>query len=105
MRPARAPSSPPPSASCSSGQAAREPVVLTLPPDKVPSHWRHTDRSRQSSPAIGCRTTRLVRTIARRTRKLLPRPLRMTPPRDAVVDIGHVHLKVSDLDRAIGFYR
>ncbi len=29
----------------------------------------------------------------------------MTPPRDAVVDIGHVHLKVSDLDRAIGFYR
>src|SRR5436853_7413864 len=24
---------------------------------------------------------------------------------DARVDIGHVHLKVSDLDRAIGFYR
>jgi catechol 2,3-dioxygenase len=32
------------------------------------------------------------------------RPLRVTPPRDAVADIGHVHLKVSDIDRAIGFY-
>jgi catechol 2,3-dioxygenase len=26
-------------------------------------------------------------------------------PIDADVDIGHVHLKVADLDRAIGFYR
>src|SRR5829696_9329369 len=26
-------------------------------------------------------------------------------PLDPRVDIGHVHLKVSDLDRAIGFYR
>ncbi|MBI1798389.1 MAG: VOC family protein [Candidatus Eisenbacteria bacterium] len=26
-------------------------------------------------------------------------------PIDARVDIGHVHLKVADLDRAIGFYR
>src|SRR3954454_2251605 len=26
-------------------------------------------------------------------------------PIDPRVDIGHVHLKVSDLDRAIGFYR
>ena len=24
---------------------------------------------------------------------------------DPRIDIGHVHLKVSDLDRAIGFYR
>ena len=24
---------------------------------------------------------------------------------DPRVDIGHVHLKVSDIDRAIGFYR
>src|SRR6476661_10442052 len=24
---------------------------------------------------------------------------------DSAVDIGHVHLKVADLDRAIGFYR
>jgi catechol 2,3-dioxygenase len=29
----------------------------------------------------------------------------MKPPRDAVADIGHVHLKVSDLQRAISFYR
>src|SRR5215212_3502932 len=26
-------------------------------------------------------------------------------PLDSRVDIGHVHLKVSDLERAIGFYR
>jgi catechol 2,3-dioxygenase len=26
-------------------------------------------------------------------------------PLDARVDIGHVHLKVADLDRAVGFYR
>jgi catechol 2,3-dioxygenase len=29
----------------------------------------------------------------------------MTEPIDARVDIGHVHLKVSDIDRALGFYR
>jgi predicted enzyme related to lactoylglutathione lyase len=29
----------------------------------------------------------------------------MQPGDEAVVDIGHVHLKVSDLERAIGFYR
>ena len=29
----------------------------------------------------------------------------MTEPIDPAVDIGHVHLKVADLDRAIGFYR
>jgi catechol 2,3-dioxygenase len=29
----------------------------------------------------------------------------MTSPLDPRVDIGHVHLKVADLDRAIGFYR
>ena len=29
----------------------------------------------------------------------------MTEPIDPGVDIGHVHLKVSDLDRALGFYR
>ena len=29
----------------------------------------------------------------------------MTEPIDPGVDIGHVHLKVADLDRAIGFYR
>ncbi len=32
----------------------------------------------------------------------------MGPPRDPVdpgVDIGHVHLKVADLERALGFYR
>jgi catechol 2,3-dioxygenase len=27
------------------------------------------------------------------------------PPIDPRVDIGHVHLKVADLDRALGFYR
>src|SRR5512139_1320996 len=29
----------------------------------------------------------------------------MTEPIDAGVSIGHVHLKVADLDRALGFYR
>ena len=29
---------------------------------------------------------------------------RMADPIDPRVDIGHVHLKVADLDRAIGFY-
>jgi catechol 2,3-dioxygenase len=29
----------------------------------------------------------------------------MAAPIDPAVDIGHVHLKVADLDRAIGFYR
>ncbi len=29
----------------------------------------------------------------------------MAEPIDPNVDIGHVHLKVSDLDRAVGFYR
>jgi catechol 2,3-dioxygenase len=29
----------------------------------------------------------------------------MTEPIDPRVDVGHVHLKVSDLDRALGFYR
>ena len=29
----------------------------------------------------------------------------MAAPIDAGVDIGHVHLKVADIDRAIGFYR
>jgi catechol 2,3-dioxygenase len=29
----------------------------------------------------------------------------MAQPIDPGVDIGHVHLKVSDLDRAVGFYR
>ncbi len=29
----------------------------------------------------------------------------MQPGGEAVADIGHVHLKVSDLERAIGFYR
>jgi catechol 2,3-dioxygenase len=29
----------------------------------------------------------------------------MQPGREPVADIGHVHLKVSDLERAIGFYR
>ena len=29
----------------------------------------------------------------------------MTEPLDPAVDIGHVHLKVADIDRAIGFYR
>jgi catechol 2,3-dioxygenase len=29
----------------------------------------------------------------------------MTEPIDPRVDIGHVHLKVSDVDRALGFYR
>jgi catechol 2,3-dioxygenase len=29
----------------------------------------------------------------------------VTAPIDPGVDIGHVHLKVADLDRAIGFYR
>ena len=29
----------------------------------------------------------------------------MTEPIDPAVDIGHVHLKIADLDRAIGFYR
>ncbi len=29
----------------------------------------------------------------------------MTEPIDARVSIGHVHLKVADLDRALGFYR
>jgi len=29
----------------------------------------------------------------------------MAEPIDPGVDIGHVHLKVSDLDRAVGFYR
>jgi catechol 2,3-dioxygenase len=29
----------------------------------------------------------------------------VTEPIDPAVDIGHVHLKVADLDRAIGFYR
>src|SRR5918999_2599392 len=29
----------------------------------------------------------------------------MTEPIDPGVDIGHVHLKVSDLERALGFYR
>ena len=29
----------------------------------------------------------------------------MTTPIDAGVRVGHVHLKVADLDRAIGFYR
>jgi catechol 2,3-dioxygenase len=29
----------------------------------------------------------------------------MTEPIDPRVDIGHVHLKVSDIDRALGFYR
>jgi len=28
-----------------------------------------------------------------------------TPPIDPGVDVGHVHLKVADLDRALGFYR
>ena len=28
-----------------------------------------------------------------------------SPPLDAGVDIGHVHLKVSDLDRSVAFYR
>lgn len=26
-------------------------------------------------------------------------------PNEVVADIGHVHLKVSDLERGIGFYR
>jgi catechol 2,3-dioxygenase len=30
---------------------------------------------------------------------------RMTEPIDPRTDIGHVHLKVADLERAIGFYR
>src|SRR5687767_6675461 len=30
---------------------------------------------------------------------------RMTEPIDSRTDIGHVHLKVADLERAIGFYR
>jgi catechol 2,3-dioxygenase len=29
----------------------------------------------------------------------------VTEPIDPAVDIGHVHLKVADIDRAIGFYR
>src|SRR3954454_3018995 len=29
----------------------------------------------------------------------------MAGPIDPRVDIGHVHLKVSDIDRALGFYR
>jgi catechol 2,3-dioxygenase len=29
----------------------------------------------------------------------------MAAPIDPAVDIGHVHLKVADIDRAIGFYR
>jgi catechol 2,3-dioxygenase len=29
----------------------------------------------------------------------------MTEPIDPRVDIGHVHLKVADIDRALGFYR
>ena len=29
----------------------------------------------------------------------------MQPGGEAVADIGHVHLKVSDLERAVGFYR
>ncbi len=29
----------------------------------------------------------------------------MSEPIDPRVDIGHVHLKVSDIDRALGFYR
>jgi len=29
----------------------------------------------------------------------------VTEPLDPAVDIGHVHLKVADIDRAIGFYR
>src|SRR5881398_2713925 len=29
----------------------------------------------------------------------------MAPAIDARVDIGHVHLKVSDIERALGFYR
>lgn len=29
----------------------------------------------------------------------------MSPPIDPSVRIGHVHLKVADLDRALGFYR
>jgi catechol 2,3-dioxygenase len=32
-------------------------------------------------------------------------PAGVRPPVDPRVDIGHVHLKVSDLERAIGFYR
>ena len=28
----------------------------------------------------------------------------MTPPIDPAVDIGHVHLKVADIERALGFY-
>jgi catechol 2,3-dioxygenase len=34
-----------------------------------------------------------------------PKPLAETPrPIDAGARIGHVHLKVADLDRALGFY-
>jgi catechol 2,3-dioxygenase len=29
----------------------------------------------------------------------------VTEPIDPAVDIGHVHLKVADIDRALGFYR
>jgi len=32
-------------------------------------------------------------------------PVDLTQPVDARADVGHVHLKVADLERAIGFYR
>ena len=31
--------------------------------------------------------------------------IKNSPPIDAKVRIGHVHLKVADLERAMGFYR
>ena len=41
----------------------------------------------------------------RRRRKKKPRIGSVAGPIDPGVDIGHVHLKVADLDRAIAFYR
>lgn len=39
------------------------------------------------------------------TQRLAPKPLHGAPrPIDAGVRIGHVHLKVADLDRAVGFW-
>src|SRR5215213_10494309 len=59
-------------------------------------------RSRQTRPWSAPRSSR------RRFRSRRPRPTRlrgMSEPIDPRVDIGHVHLKVSDIERALGFYR
>src|SRR5262249_31906450 len=83
--------------------------VLAKRPRVWSGLWHHRSRYRRSKSREGQKTSPAVMPALPMSGgvKMSPSPKPIAPnprPLDEGVSIGHVHLKVADLDRAIAFY-